>query len=344
MRIALFNVMVHYNYGGAEAVCNDLKEQLADRGHDVTLFRIPWVGDYMKLPELVFSSVTMDFSEYDIVIPFKFPTYCVMHKHKNTWLPHQFRQVYDLWNTKYGFSDEIKWQTALKEIVTQTDNNTLPNSANLFTNAQNTANRLKQYNNIDGQALYPPTLGTENYFCKSYGDYIYYPSRITVSKRQHLAVEAMKYTKTNVKLIIDGKYDQGDTYGKEIEDLIKKNNLQNKVTLENRFVTEEEKTDKYSRCLAVVYPPMDEDFGLITIEAFYSEKALITCKDSGGPTYFVQNGVNGFITETDPKEIAKKIDELYNDRKKAKKMGENAKKYINEQNITWDKTIERLLK
>ena len=43
-----------------------------------------------------------------------------------------------------------------------------------------------------------------------------------------------------------------------------------------------------ARCRAVVFPPADEDYGFVTVEAFASGKAVVTCTDSGGPLEFVR--------------------------------------------------------
>ena len=47
--------------------------------------------------------------------------------------------------------------------------------------------------------------------------------------------------------------------------------------------------------LAVLYPPYDEDFGYVTLEAFLARKPVVTATDSGGPNEFVVDGVNGFV-------------------------------------------------
>mgnify|MGYP003351933028 CR=1 FL=1 len=49
------------------------------------------------------------------------------------------------------------------------------------------------------------------------------------------------------------------------------------------------------RSRAVVFTPHDEDYGFVTVEAFASAKAVITCQDSGGPTELVRAGQNGWI-------------------------------------------------
>ena len=45
---------------------------------------------------------------------------------------------------------------------------------------------------------------------------------------------------------------------------------------------------------------VQEDYGFVTVEAFASRKAVVTCRDSGGPAELVQDGVNGFVVRPDP--------------------------------------------
>ena len=54
------------------------------------------------------------------------------------------------------------------------------------------------------------------------------------------------------------------------------------------FITEQEKIDLYAKARAVVYPPADEDYGYVTLEAMLSSKPVITCSDSGGTLEFVR--------------------------------------------------------
>ena len=52
-------------------------------------------------------------------------------------------------------------------------------------------------------------------------------------------------------------------------------------------VSEEQKCEWYANSLGVVFPPLDEDYGYVTLEAMLSSKPVITCADSGGPLEFV---------------------------------------------------------
>ncbi len=62
-------------------------------------------------------------------------------------------------------------------------------------------------------------------------------------------------------------------------------------------MTDETLIELYAGALAVVYPPFDEDFGYVTLEAFLARKPVVTGTDSGGPNEFVVDGVNGYVCE-----------------------------------------------
>ena len=47
-------------------------------------------------------------------------------------------------------------------------------------------------------------------------------------------------------------------------------------------IPDAEKYAWYANALAVAYPPYDEDYGYVTLEAMLSAKPVITCADSGG--------------------------------------------------------------
>lgn len=342
MRVALLNTIVPFIRGGAEILVDDLYRQLIKRGHSVTLFRIPWTDDYMGLPLLMQAIKLLNFDAYDKIIVIKFPTFSVVHRDKVVWMCHQFRQVYDLWNQEYGLSDSSEENCALKEIITTSDNNDLCSAKKIYTIGDETSRRLFVYNNIKSGLIYPPVSNPDIFYFESVGDYLYYPSRVSELKRQLLAVQAMKYTKTNVKLIISGLSESESYYNRICQEL-EDPDIGKKVKYINEWVSDEEKSRLMANSLGCVFIPHNEDYGYITLEAFLAKKSVITCKDSGGPTFFVEDGKNGYVTESDPKSIAIAIDELYSNREKAKKMGENGYQKILDLNITWDSTIERLL-
>ena len=109
------------------------------------------------------------------------------------------------------------------------------------------------------------------------------------------------------------------------------------------FISEEEKLAYYANCLGVYFGAYNEDYGYITLEAFFAKKPVIVHKDSGGPLEFVEDEKNGYIIETNARRIAEKIDYWYLNRTIAKEMGEYGYQSLLEKHMDWDYVIDRLL-
>src|SRR6185312_8001146 len=88
--------------------------------------------------------------------------------------------------------------------------------------------------------------------------------------------------------------------------------LSDRVSLPGR-IEEDELVEHLARCRAVCFPPLDEDYGFVTAEAFASRKAVITCRDSGGPAELVVDGVNGVIGEPTPQGLASALRRVMDD-------------------------------
>lgn len=74
-----------------------------------------------------------------------------------------------------------------------------------------------------------------------------------------------------------------------------------------------------------------EAFGRVTVEGMRAGKPVIGTR-SGGTQELIDNGVNGFLyTAEDYKDLAEKIKYLYEHSAVAKQMGENGRKWSDEQ-------------
>ncbi len=83
-----------------------------------------------------------------------------------------------------------------------------------------------------------------------------------------------------MNLVIAGKNNTQEA--QEIRDLIKKNNLNNRVLLPGR-VSEEDKQWYYKNCEAFVFPSLREGFGLPLIEAMRFAKPIFTSNNTSLP-------------------------------------------------------------
>lgn len=347
MRIAIAMVQVPFIKGGAEILAEMLKNELIRRGHIADIVTIPfkWYPEDSLVDSMMMGRL-MDLTEVngeaiDRVIAMKFPAYYVKHSNKVLWLMHQHRQAYDLWNTEYGDLENFPEGEKIRNLILECDKAYLTEAQSIFTIAQNTSNRLKQFCSIDSKVLYHPPLNYEKFHCEKYGDYVFYPSRIDSIKRQRLLVESAKFLKTPAKIVLAGSGSEAEL--KYIHNLIEKSNLQDKVTLAG-FISEEEKISYYANSLCVYFGAYDEDYGYITLEAFFSEKPVIVHPDAGGPLEFVENGQNGYIVENRATLIAEKIDYLYNHREEAAKLGQAGKKSLQNKHMNWDYVIDNLLR
>ena len=346
MKIAIAMVQVPFTTGGAEIHAQMLKDELRKRGHQVDIVTIPfkwYPGE--QLVDCMMMGRMMDLSEVngekiDRVIAMKFPAYYVKHDNKVLWLLHQHRQAYDLWDTPYGDLHAFPRGEEIRQFIEKCDKKYISEARHVFTNAQNTSNRLKEFCNIDSTPLYHPPLNHELFHCESYGDYVFYASRIDSIKRQRLLVEAACYLKTDVKVIIAGSGSKSEL--DYINRIIEENGLFDKVKMVG-FISEEEKINYYANCLAVYFGAYNEDYGYITLESFFAEKPVIVHKDSGGPLEFVEDGKNGFVLDNNPKEIAEKIDYLYEHKDVACILGKNGRQLLTEKHMDWDYVIEQLL-
>jgi glycosyltransferase involved in cell wall biosynthesis len=191
--------------------------------------------------------------------------------------------------------------------------------------------------------LYPPLLNPTAYNNQGYGDEVVYVSRLGPYKRQHLLVEAMAHAKTAVRVRICGDEQRG-VYCKELSRLAAKLGVTDRVSIENRWISEEEKRDIIGQSLAVAYFPLDEDsYGYPSLEAAHSCKPIITTTDSGGVLEFVAHERNGLVCDPDPKAIAQALDRLYSDRELVEKLGSEAAETVEKLHINWGYVINRLL-
>jgi glycosyltransferase involved in cell wall biosynthesis len=340
MRIVIPSIQVPFIRGGANQMVEGLARVLKQKGHQVEIVTVP----FKFFPErdvegLVDFWMNQDFNsfngyEIDKVIVLQFPAYYVRHRNKTLWLMHQYRAVYDLYHAETA-SDELN---SLKDKIHQLDSTELKKYKIIYTISKTVSHRLEKYNGIHSIHIYHPPYGEDRFYCEEPYNYIFYPSRLELHKRQDLLIKAMKFTKTPVVAIIAGIGGQEQMYSKLIEDW----ELKSKVKLIGA-ISDEEKYTLYARALAIFFGPFNEDYGYVTLEAMLSEKPVITCTDSGGPLEFINNQENGFIVEPSPEFVAEKIDWFYNNRPKAKEMGKCGLDSYKKKNINWENVVEKLL-
>ena len=96
----------------------------------------------------------------------------------------------------------------------------------------------------------------------------------------------------------------------------------------------------YARAGAVFYAPWDEDYGLVTLEAFHSGKPVVTTHDAGGPLEFVEDGGSGLVVDPEPAAIGAALGRLLASPDLARRFGERGLERV--RGLHWDGVIEAL--
>ncbi len=345
MKIAICSSSVPFVQGGYRNIVEWLEAKILEHGHQVEVLYIPQDdGAQTHLQQFAMYRLVDLAQSADRIICFRPFSYAIPHDHKIVWFIHHLRIFYDLWDSNLrGFPDDAQHR-GLRDRLRELDTAALVEARKIYTNSRIIGERLKFYNGLDSEILYPPIHNPENYRDLGQNDEIACVCRIEEHKRQHLLVEAMRHTRTPVRLKLSGRC-ADSLYSQKINQIINENGLANRVSFENRWISDQEKFDEFANCLASAYLPLDEDsFGYPTLEAAHSSKPSITAIDSGGVLEFVRNGHNGFVCHPDPADIADKMDQLYWNRDRARIMGIEANKTIGELEISWSHVLGKLLK
>jgi glycosyltransferase involved in cell wall biosynthesis len=175
------------------------------------------------------------------------------------------------------------------------------------------------------------------YRTDTYGDYLFSAGRLDRLKRFDLAIDALARCGPKVRLKIAGV----GPVEHELRRQIARLGLEGRVELLG-FVSVEELIALYAGCRAVLYAPLNEDYGYVTIEAFLSRKPVITTADAGGPLEFVTPGNTGWVAPAEAGALAETIEQVW-DRGTAqlRAMGEEGLAVAS--GITWERVVDQLV-
>jgi glycosyltransferase involved in cell wall biosynthesis len=347
VRIVIATVQIPFVSGGAESHAAGLKAALERAGHEAEIVTVPFnpavperIADQMLACRLL-DLTEIHGTRVDRLIGLKFPAYLIPHPNKVVWVLHQHRAAYDLWNYPFEDLSASPRGIIVREAIRRADQ-LLTEARAVFANSKNIANRLGHFCGINATPLYHPPPHAEDFFCADIaGDYFFFPSRLSASKRQSLVLEALALTREKVKVRFAGVADSVE-YGKRLRQLAAKLGVEARVEWLGH-ITEAEKRENYARSLAVIFPPVDEDYGYITLEAMLSSKAVVSCDDSGGPLEFVSPRKTGLVAKPTAAALAEALDELWRGRSLAAKLGRTGREAYERLGLSWSEVVKKLL-
>ncbi|MCX7553948.1 glycosyltransferase [Marinicella sp. S1101] len=174
------------------------------------------------------------------------------------------------------FKTLINWfQPQYEQAVSQMDH--------VLTNSKYVQNRIKKHLNIESTVVYPP-CDTESFKWRSDGDYFLSLARHDTLKRIDVIIEAFK-AMPDKKLVVAS--------GGEMTAELKQAAAGYDNIVFTGWLSDVSLLKLLGECLATIYIPEDEDFGMSPVESMSAGKAVL-CSDHGGLLESVIHGETGF--------------------------------------------------
>jgi len=166
--------------------------------------------------------------------------------------------------------------------------------------------------------------------------------RIKWTKNVALAIDAFRIFRESAgagcdwRLVIAGSVDQSSR--DYLTDLQRRAAGDTAITFQTNLSTAELEA-LYERCYALVFPPLNEDWGIVPLEAMAHGKPVLAV-NSGGPTESVVDGATGFLLEPSAAAFATKMTWLVEHPAEARRMGVAA--VARAKGYSWDAFVQRL--
>ncbi len=296
--------------------------------------------------------------DYDVINPHFAPSHWIRHLNERVlWYCHTpLRDVWDLYQYRLGLKKLHQKPVHVlgSKVVRSMDMGVVKNIESIFANSENTRSRLIKYFGREDAKVLNGGIDYERY--KNNGDdkFFFYPSRMSPNKQQDFAVEAfLRFKKmmgergAKYKLVLCGVVSL-DKFYKDYYEMVRKQALRSQDIEILTQVSDEKLLDLYSRCTAVLYPPINEDYGLVPLEAMASGKPVIA-RGEGGPLETVVRDKTGFLIN-DAEHMARKMIYIAEHPSETEEMGVAGRKRV-KTHYNWegffeafDRELKRLAK
>jgi len=338
LKIIVASTFVPFIEGAETTVAADLVETLRKQKHRVDVVQFPLFYSASEMPEQLLAMRLFDISaDCDLLIATGIRSCLLRHPNKVLWcLRSDFRKDddCDILGTDQGFR--------LRITLANADRLAMQEARCLYASSAAIAGQLLTCSGFESRVLYPPLMNAEQYRCAEYGDYILCPNHVTPLDRPYLAVQAMRFVSSRLRLILTPPATDPEDIAK-LRFQINEYGLQEKVELLDRRISFEEIIALFSNALGTVHFPIDEETSdLVILQSFQSRKPVITCTDSKLSSEFVEDRVNGFCVPPDAHAIAAAIEQLSRDRNLAQCLGHAGWKKLSLLNINWDRVAQEL--
>ncbi|GGL57244.1 glycosyltransferase [Sporolactobacillus putidus] len=170
------------------------------------------------------------------------------------------------------------------------------------------------------------------------GEYFLIPGRMMWTKNIEMGIEAYKISRAkekHVKLIVAGVVDKkSEEYFRKLKALAQGDSMIKFVVSPN----DETLLRLYQDCMAVIFTPPNEDWGIVPVEAMAAGKPVIAV-NNGGPKESIINNVTGYLTDNNKFAFSQAMNKVLAN-KNLNNMCLEARK--NAQKYSWDRFVEKI--
>ncbi len=193
------------------------------------------------------------------------------------------RWFYDLYHDRKDSLTGLVFRPVIRHLRSR-DVAVDPRVDHYLANSPIVKRRIWKYYKRDAEVLYPP-VDLDSYRDDGDEGFYLHLGRLDAEKGVPAVVEAFDGLEERI-VFAGGRGDVGSGVLDRIE---------GSENMEYRgFVDDEEKRDLLATCRAVVFNGVDEDFGIVPVEANASGKAVLA-RNEGFPAVFVEPGENGLL-------------------------------------------------
>jgi glycosyltransferase involved in cell wall biosynthesis len=342
VRIAIATTYTPFRQGAETRSAEALAAALAAAGHEADTVMIPLDRDGPRGPEQALAIRLLDLTEscgnrIDRLIALRAPSYALPHPDKVAWLLHPRDACEPREAPGYVSSDAAEGRGARPH----PDGVFLREARKVYAVSGVAAQRLRADEGIEPAGVLPRPLPADHPFRPGeYGDAFVSVGRLGPSGRQGLAIEALRYCGSDCRLIVAGSSDAPADLD-PLRDLVGRLGLEGRVELAGG-VPESHRAELLATCRAALYLDGGADDGHAALEAMHSAKAIVTCRDSGACTEWIEDDFNGLVIDPEPRAIAEAMARLRGDRLTAAAMGRQAYLTPGTHGITWGRVVECL--
>jgi glycosyltransferase involved in cell wall biosynthesis len=282
--------------------------------------------------------------DYDVINAHGSPSEWVRHNNERvSWYCHSpNREAFDLyeWRVKQLPLHKQLFNLGIINVFKVMEFSTVPKLEQILTNSEVTKKRITKYLYRKDATVVHPGVDVKLFTNESYEKYFLYPSRIVPEKRFEYVIQAFRLFSLKTKgwkLVIAGFLPNTLASNQYLEQL---KELASGINVEFRLnISDKDLKQLYANCSAVLFSAVNEDWGLVPLEAMSAEKPCISVNE-GGPTYSILDTETGFLVNSEV-EMSEKMAYLATNMAEVERMGKAGRKRVLK-NYTWKSFLAKI--